>query len=903
MAERRMSDWARFYTEKLGLALVPIMPGTKAPMGEGWNEPGGYYDNPEKAAHFWEEHPGYGMGMVLGPSRKATLDVDDMEGARKALGAVGLDLDSFLTGCQVQGNPQRAKPVYSVPEGVTLERRALSWPAKEPGGKPVMVFELRGGAVQDVLPPTIHPGVRRPYRWVHAPWKNGGVPQLPVELLDLWQRWDELHDAMVAACPWKLEEPKKSNTKSSRERHATSAGAAQWDAIRDEVLRRMPLDAMLSRAGIEKRGKRYLCPFHPEKQPSFWTFDTGRGYEKWSDAHGVAPVGKPTSKGFFVGDSIDLYQHVEGLSSRGKAIAGLAKELGIALPETERSRPAKGSGKGKAKNSRRVEPAESTLHDDFDPRYIAPGVYALTDLGNAYRLVQRHKERLRYCHEAERWLVWDGKRWSPDLQEQAVQLAKDTACSVYLEASHVRDSLDLQAEIAKHARASQKGSRIREMLTLARSEPPLPVGINDMDRNLWLLNVENGTVDLRTGELLPHRREDNISKLAPAVYDPHADCPMWLSFLARIMGMDSDPGRAERLIGFLQRAVGYSLTGTTGEHCLFFLYGTGRNGKGTFVETIRSCLGEYAQNAEFGTFIEKKSEAVRNDLARLVGSRFVSASEAKQGSRFDEGLIKGLTGEDPITARFLRKEYFEYLPAFKIWLAANHKPIIRGTDEGIWSRIHLIPFTEQIPAAQRDKNLKTKLRKELAGILRWAIEGCLEWQRNGLGAPDEVKQATADYRDEMDILAGFIEDCCILSGTAECATNKLHAEYVRWCDANGETAYSMKVMGPLLTARGMQRVRLGKNREKGWRGIGLRSDRQPAADPWTHADPRSGVVPREGQYRESMSFLGSARVRQEQEKEQTFVFAGDLEADPWSDEGSAADPWKGPLEREPGEEG
>lgn len=825
---RANHEWARFYTERMHLALVPIEPGTKGPKKPGWNQPGGYITDPVEAERFWRSHPQMGMGAVLGPSGIATLDIDDMDGARIALKAVGLDLDVYLAGCRLRGNPARAKPVFRVPDGVHLDRRALSWPSKEPGGKPITIFELRGGPVQDCLPPTIHPDIHQPYRWIHAPWKNGGMPTLPEEIFQLWTHWEELLAQMQASCPWL---PQKDPAGPARARKGEGQAEIDWDSIRDQVLMRVPLESMLERLGIQKKGKRYICPFHAEKEPSFWTFDTQRGYQKWADAHGAAPVGKPTAKGYHVGDVLDLYQHIHKLPSRGKALAALAREEGI----LEKKKPGKGSGgPDRPGKIRRVEPDENTIHDDFDPRYVAPGIFALTDLGNAYRVVAHHGTKLRYCHEQGRWLLWNGQRWASDEQEAVMQIAKDVACKIYAEAGLIRDNMELQGEVAKHARGSQRGTRIREMLTLARSEPSIPVKVSDLDADPWALNCLNGTLDLRTGSLREHRREDLFSKLAPVEYLRKTDCPTWTSFLWRIMGGKADSERASRLIGFLKRAIGYSLTGITKEHCLLFCYGTGRNGKGTVIETIRALMGEYAQATNFSTFVEKKQDSVRNDLARLVGARFVSASESEKGSKLDEALVKSLTGEDPITARFLYKDYFEYIPVFKLWLAANHKPIIRGTDEGIWSRIHLIPFTEYIPPEERDKELKLKLRKELPGILRWAVDGCLEWQAGGLQPPEEVRSATADYRAEMDVLTDFLQEVCLLHPSCEVLSSELYAAYSKWSDANGTKTMSAKSLSLKLQERGLAPTRIGRRGDKGWSGLGLLTGRDLQTDQTDH---------------------------------------------------------------------
>src|SRR3990167_1056257 len=346
-------------------------------------------------------------------------------------------------------------------------------------------------------------------------------------------------------------------------------------------------------------------------------------------------------------------------------------------------------------------------------------VYNLTDLGNAERLATRNSDYLKYV-PAWGWLSWNGARWARE-EGAAWRLAKDTVRSIYAEAERGADEKE-RAAIATWAMRSESRDKISSMLTLAINETEIDTLPEVFDADPWLLNCTNGALDLRTCDPHPHNPADMITRIAGTLYDPDATCPLWLEYLDRIFA-----GNAA-LIGYLRRAVGYSLTRETGEQCLFFCYGTGANGKSTFLETIRALLGDYAQTAEFTTFLAKQSENVRNDIARMAGTRFIAAIEAGEGKRLAETLVKQLTGGDTVTARYLYQDYFEYRPAFKMWLAANHKPTIRGTDNAIWRRIRLVPFTVTIPEAERDSKLSSKLRGELPGILAWAIRGCLEWQ-------------------------------------------------------------------------------------------------------------------------------------------------------------------------------
>ncbi len=437
----------------------------------------------------------------------------------------------------------------------------------------------------------------------------------------------------------------------------------------------------------------------------------------------------------------------------------------------------------------------------------------LTDAGNAERFCAHAGDRFGYVHTWASWLHFDGQRWQRDSSGQALRAAFDTQRSTAAEARDLDDP-KRRAAILKHALKSESSARLSAALTV--SQAMLPVPTERLDRDPDLLTVANGTLDLRTGELRHHDRDDWITRLAPVAYDPEATCPRWEAFLHRAMGGN------EGLITFLQRAVGYSLTGHSSEQVLLLLYGVGANGKSTFLETLRAMLGDYSAITDFNTFMKRDSEGARNDLARLVGTRFVSAVEAEAGKPLAEALVKQLTGGDTITARFLFKEFFDFRPQFKIWLAANHKPGIRGSDHGIWRRIRLVPFTVTIPEAERDPRLTQKLTAELPGILAWSVRGCLDWREHGLGVPDEIRAATASYQDEMDQLGGFLEEGCVVEPRAVVTAKELYAAYQAWAEANGEKPRSQKALAIGLKERGYQPFRTGQARC--WRGLRLRGE-------------------------------------------------------------------------------
>jgi putative DNA primase/helicase len=343
-----------------------------------------------------------------------------------------------------------------------------------------------------------------------------------------------------------------------------------------------------------------------------------------------------------------------------------------------------------------------------------------TDFANARRLAKLHGADLRFTPERA-WIAWSGARWVPDDQGLVMELAKDAAKSVFDE---IRDADEAaQGELFRWARRSQSIERARAMLALTQSEPGIPAHWTDFDADPWALHFVNGALNLECCNmhnftLRPHQRRDMMSRSTHVTYDKEAHCRRWDSFLERVM-----PAPEAR--AYLQRAIGYSLTGSTREQCLFFCWGAGLNGKSVFLEVILDMMGDYGASACIETFMPRRPGDIPNDLARLAGARFVTVSETSEGQRLQESLIKDVTGGDTISARFMHREFFDFKPQFKLWMRGNHKPQIRGTDEGIWRRIHLIPFLVTIPKREQDKGLVDKLKRELPGILNWALGGVL----------------------------------------------------------------------------------------------------------------------------------------------------------------------------------
>lgn len=432
---------------------------------------------------------------------------------------------------------------------------------------------------------------------------------------------------------------------------------------------------------------------------------------------------------------------------------------------------------------------------------MKPRRFAMTDTGNAERLIASHGHNLRYVAPWKNWIQWDGKRWKKDEVLVVDTLAQETIRAMWGEYND--SSGEYKEHLGKHIVRSEAAPRLEAMVRRARSQRGVAITPANLDADQWKINLANGVLDLRNEpgkeeRLTSHTREDLMTRLVDVEYDPEAPCDRWLEFLQKVMGEN------QALIAFLQRAVGYTLTGDTSEQCLFFLYGSGSNGKTTFLDVLRDLIGEYAAMADFTTFLEKKGDGPRNDIARLYGARAVTSSEVGEGKRLNESLVKTLTGGDIIAARYLYAETFEFRPAFKLWLAANHRPIIRGTDYAIWRRIRLIPFTVQIPEAERiDRDvLLAQLRAELPGIFAWAVAGCLLWQQQGLGAPVAVTEATERYRRESDTLGAFIEDCCEIGADYLEPATELYIAYKKWAEDGGEFQLNQTRFGTALEEKG-----------------------------------------------------------------------------------------------------
>lgn len=420
-----------------------------------------------------------------------------------------------------------------------------------------------------------------------------------------------------------------------------------------------------------------------------------------------------------------------------------------------------------------------------------------TDVGNGELWSRMHAHRLRFVKQSRQWLHYRDGRWRRDETGEAERAAKATARERLRLAAELEDE-DKRKDAVKWGMASHQGPRIREMLQAASTEPTVVLSANQLDADPLLLGCSNGTLDLRTGELRTASPDDLISLGNNVRYDPDAECPRWEQTLEEVFASD------HALIEYVQRKVGYALTGSTKEQEVDVLFGSGGNGKDTLLRPIMRIIGEQALTTPMDTFARTRDKGVRNDLARLHRARLVIASESAEGRRLDEAAIKAVSGGGPIAARFLYGEFFEYTPTFKTWLVTNHKPRVEGDDDAIWRRLRLIPFNVSF-IGREDKELGSKLEAELPGILAWAVRGCLEWQREGLGLPPAVERATNEYRADEDLLGLFLDQRCELTADGTAEPVRLRLAFEEFCTAMGERSMSASVFGKRLARRGITR--------------------------------------------------------------------------------------------------
>lgn len=483
---------------------------------------------------------------------------------------------------------------------------------------------------------------------------------------------------------------------------------------------------------------------------------------------------------------------------------------------------------------------------DFDPEEpsteeLARTAPRATDSANADAFIGEHGRGYLFVAEWESWLAWNGRFWErigargrvlhaamltaraahyrtqglvQELESRARRLALSGQKDEDLDAQ-----IKYQRQLLKWYEQSQNASRLDAVVRLL--ETRLVVALKDLDRDPWLLNLANGTLDLRTATLRDHDPADLITQIAEIEWDDDATCPIWDAFVARAMGENLE------LVLYLQRLVGYAITAHTTEHILAFFFGGGRNGKSTFVQAIRSMLGEYACAAPRDLLFEdRQGKRHPTEMARLYGKRVAVCAEIGEYVTLDEAKVKDLTGGDAVAVRRMNEDFWDLVPTHTLFMSGNHKPTVRGDDLGIWRRIRLIPWLFTVDEGEVDRDLPAKLRAEHAGILRWTVQGCLEWQRIGLVEPQIVIDATREYREESDVLGEFMASYVIFGAKERCAREDLRKRYEAWCEESGHHPVGAKKLGQRLREKGCEAVsvRIGMRVKNGWKGCRLKSD-------------------------------------------------------------------------------
>jgi putative DNA primase/helicase len=439
-----------------------------------------------------------------------------------------------------------------------------------------------------------------------------------------------------------------------------------------------------------------------------------------------------------------------------------------------------------------------------------------TDTANGKRLAQGWGDQFRWCEPWKKAIVWDGKRWAQDNELKLPSYAKLICENIWRDTGKLLPAVggELATEMVRFAKNTASAKGIDNMLKMARSEKDIPVLPEQLDSHPWYFNCANGVIDLQTGKLLGHRKEFLLTKLSPIEYptDSGVDCPLWLDTLEKIFAGDSE------IVGFVRRLLGSAMVGSVTEHILPIFWGSGSNGKSLVVETLLEIFGEYGDKAAADLLMTKRNESHPTERADLHGRRLVFCVETEDGRRLAESMVKELTGGDTIKARRMREDFWSFIPSHSAILATNHRPRVRGSDHAMWRRLRLVPFTVTFwdetrgetgpPELKADRQLKEKLRAEHPGILRWLVNGCLEWQRIGLGEPDAVRAATADYKQAEDIIAQFFNECCAwpVEGVRTSFAD-LRAEYELWCKRNGEKPFSSRRLGDWLFDHGVEKKR------------------------------------------------------------------------------------------------
>ena len=680
---------------------------------------------------WWREHPQANIGVSCGPSGLLVIDVDHPAGAEswhRLCAEDGIAVRTVVSLTPAGGHHE----YFAAPQGLA---------AKNSAGRLAPNLDVRTAGGYVIAPPSRHPngGI---YRW--APGQGPGeVPLAPLP--------EPLVRRLAA-----LAGAGEGNTIASRRRGQVrdirryGQAALQREA---QMVRQAPegtRNDRLNRAAFclgRLVAQGALAPAEVEEELAYAAIRAGL-----PPGDVARTIRSGLEAGIAIGRHMRPCPEIAGNARRGAARhAALWMNPPGHTAEGPSCEPGVAAGDG---------PEPQNFH--------------LTDAGNGELIAALYAERLRYDHDRGAWLLWDGTRWRPDKKGEVRSLAVEAARRRGETALEILD-IDLAKRTERWALGSESGARLREALNHARNLRPIGIEHAELDADPWVLGCPNGVLDLRTGTLRSAAPDDLITCATGVPFDPQAPAPRWERFLQEICVGDAE------LVEALARAAGYSLTGITREQVIFMCLGDGANGKSTFLNALGAVLGDYAGHATSGCFEQPHhGETLSNDVAMLAGKRLVTVEETGENRCLYEQRVKQMTGGDPITARFLYREHFTFFATFKLWMATNYRPRIAGTDNGIWRRVREIPFRATFQGRE-DLDLASTLAAELPGILAWAVRGCLAWQREGLGLPSAVSQATEDYRVESDPVRRFLAECVDKTPGARLSATAFYKAYATWC--------------------------------------------------------------------------------------------------------------------------
>lgn len=771
------ADFAAAYVRKYGMSLVPLPPRAKRPLADDWGNQ--CITTVEAARAHYTRYPDDNIGAALGPSHLCSLDIDDLDAMRIICDEFGWSLDDLAAQHPtIQGRAPGFRVMFRVPQGAQLAYHSLTWPSRTAPNKRVTVFEIRAASDQqrqDVLPPSIHPDTGQPYVWLTKP--NGTIPEPPSWLLSLWQNWEALKPQLQGLCPWAPAPPPKPKRPPTQRQAGEPSVIDAYNGAHD-------IESALSRYGYRQQGKRWLSPHSSTGLPGVVIFDG----KAWIH-HASDPLCSDES-GQLVG-AFDVFRYYEHGGDMTKAVKAAAEELGI--KPTARSNyfrlPATALGSQPAV----IDPDTGELAEPISPEF--------SDDALALEFVAQYGVGLRWT-PGMGWMHDEGTHWVRDEHLIRFDLARKTARTMAHQAT------------GTVRKAITSARTVNSILFLAQSDPDIVVPSMQWDNDPMMLNTPAGLIDLRTGKTLSRNRSQYLTQLARVSMDDTMSIPAWTRFVGQVFAENAD------MIEFAQRMAGYCLTGDRREQKLFFAHGQGSNGKSTMLDILMWIMGTYALKLPTTVLMSSKNERHPTELAQLQGKRLAVSNELEEGSFWAEARIKELTGDETLTARFMRQDNFTFTMTHKHLIAGNHKPRLKGGDPAMARRMVLLPFGQKFEGSAKDPRLPEKLKAEAPGIMAWAVQGAVKWHADGLAIPSNVEAASRDYMAEHDDIGMWMEECCIVSLGLRCKSSDLYQSFRRWKQSRGEHEPSQTVWTEKMSViNGIVRVK--SDGVMTWKGLDL----------------------------------------------------------------------------------